>query len=88
MRVTNVWIFFSRLSFLFSFSISLGDGSIKTEKLYERVVKFKPTNQLVDVKHNKKKKKACIDLIWVVRSILAAIGAGFLSATAFHWEIT
>ena len=44
--------FFSHLSFLFSFSLSLGDGPIKTEILSQRAVKAKtnqptsqPTNQ-------------------------------------------
>ena len=40
-------IFFSRLSFLFSFSLSLGDGPKKTEILSQRAVKPKnnqPTN--------------------------------------------
>ena len=38
-------IFFSRLSFLFSFSLSLGDGPILTEILSQRAVKPKTTNQ-------------------------------------------
>ena len=38
-------IFFSRLSFLFSYSLSLGDGPIKTEILSQRAVKPKSTNQ-------------------------------------------
>ena len=33
--------FFSRLSFLFSFSLSLGDGPIQTEILSQRAVKPK-----------------------------------------------
>ena len=37
--------FFSHLSFLFSFSLSLGDGPIWTEKLSQRAVKPKTTNQ-------------------------------------------
>ena len=37
--------FFSHLSFLFSFSLSLGDGPIKTEILSQRAVKPKTTNQ-------------------------------------------
>ena len=37
--------FFSRLSFLFSFSLSLGDGPIQTEILSQRAVKPKTTNQ-------------------------------------------
>ena len=37
--------FFSRLSFLFSFSLSLGDGPIYTEILSQRAVKPKTTNQ-------------------------------------------
>ena len=37
--------FYSRLSFLFSFSLSLGDGPIKTENLSQRAVKPKTTNQ-------------------------------------------
>ena len=37
--------FFSYLSFLSSFSLSLGDGSIKTEILSQRAVKPKTTNQ-------------------------------------------
>ena len=37
--------FFSRLSFLSSFSISLGDGPIQTEILSKRAVKPKTTNQ-------------------------------------------
>ena len=35
--------FFSRLSFLFSFSLSLGDGPISTEILSQRAVKPKTT---------------------------------------------
>ena len=37
--------FFSRLSFLFSFSLSLGDGLIQTEILSQRAVKPETTNQ-------------------------------------------
>ena len=37
--------FFSRLSFLFSFSLSLGDDPIKTEILSQRAFKPKTTNQ-------------------------------------------
>ena len=37
--------FFSHLSFLFSFSLSLGDGPIQTEILSPRAVKPKTTNQ-------------------------------------------
>ena len=37
--------FFSRLSFLFSFSLSLGDGPIQTGILSQRAVKPKTTNQ-------------------------------------------
>ena len=37
--------FFSHLSFLFSFSLSLGDGPISTEILSQRAVKPKTTNQ-------------------------------------------
>ena len=37
--------FFSRLSFLLSFSLSLGDGPIQTGILSQRVVKPKTTNQ-------------------------------------------
>ena len=37
--------FFPRLSFLFSFSLSLGDGPIQTEILSQRAVKPKTTNQ-------------------------------------------
>ena len=36
---------FSRLSILFSFSLSLGDGSIQTEILSQRAVKPKQPNQ-------------------------------------------
>ena len=36
--------FFSCLSFLSSFSLSLGDGLVKTEKLSHMVVKSKTTN--------------------------------------------
>ena len=38
-------IFFSHLSFLFSFSLCLGDGPIQTEILSQRAVKPKTTNQ-------------------------------------------
>ena len=37
--------FYSHLSFLFSFSLSLGDGPIWTEMLSQRAVKRKTTNQ-------------------------------------------
>ena len=37
--------FFSHLSFLSSYSFSLGDGPIKTEILSQRAVKPKTTNQ-------------------------------------------
>ena len=37
--------FFSHPSFLFSFSLSLGDGPIYTEILSQRAVKPKTTNQ-------------------------------------------
>ena len=39
--------FFSRLSFLFSYSLSPGDGPIQTEILSQRAVKPKSTNQPV-----------------------------------------
>ena len=38
-------IFFSRLSFLFSFSRSLGDGPIQTEIVCQRAIKPRTTNQ-------------------------------------------
>ena len=38
--------FFSHLSFLSSFTLSLGDGPIWTEILSQRVVKPKSTNQI------------------------------------------
>ena len=38
-------IFFSQLSFLSSFFLSLGDGPIQTEILFQRVVKPITTNQ-------------------------------------------
>ena len=37
--------FYSPLSFLSSFSLSLGDGPIQTETLSQRAVKPKTTNQ-------------------------------------------
>ena len=37
-------IFFSRLSFFFSFSLSLGDDSIEPEILFQRAIKPKTTN--------------------------------------------
>ena len=37
--------FYSHLSFLFSFSLSLGDGPILTEILSQRAVKPQTTNQ-------------------------------------------
>ena len=37
--------FFSRLSFPFSFSLSLGDGPLYIEILSQRAVKLKTTNQ-------------------------------------------
>ena len=40
-----VWTFYSHLSFLSSFSLSLGDGPIKTEILSQRAVEPKTTNQ-------------------------------------------
>ena len=40
-----VWTFYSRLSFLSSVSLSLGDGPIQTEILSLRTVKPKTTNQ-------------------------------------------
>ena len=40
--------FFSRLSFLFSFSLSLGDGPIYTEILSQRAVKPKTTNNSIE----------------------------------------
>ena len=40
--------FFSRLSFIFSFSLSLGDGPIETEILSQRTVKPKTTNQPIN----------------------------------------
>ena len=45
--------FFSRLSFLFTFSLSVGDGSIQTEILSQRAVKPK-NNQPT---HGEKKEK-------------------------------
>ena len=38
-------LFSSRLSFLYSFSVSLGDGPIQNEILSQRAVKPKTTNQ-------------------------------------------
>ena len=44
-------IFFSRLSILFSFYLSLGDGQVYTDILSQRAVKPKTTNQsIVQVK--------------------------------------
>ena len=42
-----VWTFFLHPSLLFSFSLSLGDGWIKTEILSQRAIKppIQPTNQ-------------------------------------------
>ena len=40
--------FFSHLSFLFSFSLSLGDGPISTKILSQKAVKSKTTNQPTD----------------------------------------
>ena len=45
MRVGLLDIFFTRLSFLFSFFLSLGDGPIQTEILSQRAIKPKITNQ-------------------------------------------
>ena len=50
-----VWTFFSPLSFLSSFSLSLGDGPIWTEILSQRAVKPKTTNQ--SEKHRSQKLK-------------------------------
>ena len=44
--------FFSHLSLLFSFSLSLGDGLIKTEILSQRAVKPQTTNQQTKDKVN------------------------------------
>ena len=41
--------FYSRLSFLCSFSLSLGDGPIYTEILSQRAVKPKTTNQPTNI---------------------------------------
>ena len=40
--------FYSHLSFLSSFSLSLGNGPIKTEILSQRAIKPKTTNQPID----------------------------------------
>ena len=40
-----IWTVFSSLPYLFSASLSLGDGSIQTEILSQRVVKPETTNQ-------------------------------------------
>ena len=40
-----VWTFYSHLSFLSCFSLSLEEGPIYTEKLSQRAVKIKTTNQ-------------------------------------------
>ena len=48
-------IFFSRLSFLFSFSLSLGDGRIYTEILSQRAVKPKTTNNQQPTNQNDEK---------------------------------
>ena len=45
-------IFFSRLSFLFSFSLCLGDCLIETEILSQRAVKRKTTNQTIPEETN------------------------------------
>ena len=45
--------FYSHLSLLFSFSLSLGDGPIQTEILSQRAVKPKTTNQPTTGKANK-----------------------------------
>ena len=42
--------FYSTLSFLSSFSLSLGDGPIQTEILSQRAVKPKTTNQPTNVR--------------------------------------
>ena len=41
------WTFFSRLSFLSSFSLSLGDSPLETEILSQTAVKPKTTNQSI-----------------------------------------
>ena len=43
--------FFCCLSFLFSFSLSLGDGPIYTGILSQRAVKPKTTNQINSIAH-------------------------------------
>ena len=43
-----VWTFFLSSSFLFSFSLSLGDGPIQTEILSQRAVKHKTTRQPIN----------------------------------------
>ena len=40
-----VWTFYSHLSFLFHFSLSLGDGPINAKILSQRAVEPKTTNQ-------------------------------------------
>ena len=44
-----VWTFFSCLSFLSSFSLSLEDGPIYTEILSQRAVKPRATNQPINL---------------------------------------
>ena len=46
-----VWTFFSRLSFLSSFSLPLGNGPVYTEILSQRAVKPKTTNQPTNTHH-------------------------------------
>ena len=51
-----VLTFFSRLSFLSSFSLSLGDGSIQTKILSQRAAKpkttYQPSKQIIVVQNS------------------------------------
>ena len=62
--------FFSPLSLLFSFSLSLGDGPILTEILSQRAVKPKTTNQPTNCLSNfgggSHKEHACKLVGWLV----------------------
>ena len=54
--------FFSHLSFLSSFSLSLGDGPIETEILSQRAVKPKTTNQPTNYIFQRTPPASCSDI--------------------------
>ena len=78
----GVWTVFSRLSFLSSFSLSLGDNLVQTEILSQRAVKPKTTNQPNLMKNEQNTVKLIALYLKEVGFILKEISANAVSSSS------